>query len=718
MAEPAPASQNKSPTVSMPSPRDNLLDALVYLTSHYGHSRSAEALVAGLPVGPQGLTAKLFCDAAQRAGLRARVVRRSPSAVPAEVLPAVVMLKSRRAALILRQGETGFVRLLDVETGAEKSMPLQDLEKEATGYMIYVRPGTGSDDGQPLAQHWFWGSIMDSRGIYFRVLVAALLINFFALASPIFIMNFYNRVLPNNAFETGWVLFIGVSSIFVFDFIIKGLRGYFIDIAGRRADVTAGQRLFDQVLDMRLGARGASVGSFANNLREFDSLREFFNSATMTALVDFPFSLLFIAVIWLIGGPYVALLLLALYAVTALVGWALQLPVHRKVHQAMRTAEQRHGLLVETLASIETIRGVGGEGKLRASHALYTAKAAEAGQASRLYSGLSVHFSGFIQQLSGALIVIAGMYLVANKEMMPGTLIACVLLAGRAITPMGQVAALVNKYHHMKSAYRSLDLIMGLPVERPRDKKFLHRPLLRGDFTFKDVEFSYPRTARAVLQGINLRIAAGEKVAIVGRIGSGKSTLIKMLVNFYEPSRGTLLVDETDMRQIDPADLRRNVSYMGQDTALMSGTLRDNIVMGRPKATDAEVLAVADMAGVHDFARRHPMGYDAPVGERGEALSGGQRQAVALARTLLTGASTLILDEPTNAMDSGTEDRVLKGLEAYSRDKTLIVVTHKPSLLRLVTRLVVMDGGRIVADGPRDAVLADLANGKITVQQG
>jgi ATP-binding cassette subfamily C protein LapB len=716
MAEPAPATQNTPPALNTARPRDSLLEALVYLTSHFGHARSADALVAGLPVGAQGLTAKLFCDAAQRAGLRARVVRRRPSDVPAEVFPAVVMLKSRRAALVLRQGESGFLRVLDFDTGAEKSVAAGELEKEATGFMIYVRPAAGGEDGQPLSHHWFWGSIVDSRGIYARVLVAALLINVFALASPIFIMNFYNRVLPNNAFETGWVLFIGVTSVFIFDFVIKALRGYFIDIAGRRADVSAGQRLFDQVLDMRLGARGASVGSFANTLREFDSLREFFNSATMTALVDFPFSLLFIAVIWVIGGPYVALLLLALYIATALVGWILQLPVHRKVHQAMRTAEQRHGLLVETIANIETIRGVGGEGKLRAAHANYTGKAAEAGQASRLYSGLSVHFSGFVQQMSSALIVIAGMYLVADKMMMPGTLIACVLLAGRAITPMGQVAGLVNKYHHMKSAYRNLDLIMGLPVERPRDKKFLHRPLLRGNFTFKDIEFSYPRTARPVLQAINLTVAAGEKIAIVGRIGSGKSTLVKLLVNFYEPTRGTLLVDETDMRQIDPADLRRNVAYMGQDTALMSGTLRDNIVMGRPAATDAEVLAIAEMAGVHDFARRHPMGYDAPVGERGEGLSGGQRQAVALARTLMTGAATIILDEPTNAMDSGTEEKVLKGIESYVQDKTLIVVTHKPSLLRLVTRLVVVDNGRIVADGPRDQVLANLASGKIMVQ--
>jgi ATP-binding cassette subfamily C protein LapB len=528
-------------------------------------------------------------------------------------------------------------------------------------------------------------------------------------------MNFYNRVLPNNAQETGWVLAIGAASIFVFDFIIRILRGYFIDVAGRRADVIAAQRLYNQVLDMRLGFRPPSTGAFANNMREFDSLREFFNSATMTGMVDFPFSLLFIAVIWVIGGPAIALLLVSLYLVTAAAGYLMQLPVHRKVHQAMKTAEQRHGLLVETIGNIETIRGVGGEGHLRASYGLYTGKSAEAGQASRFWSGLSLHFSVLIQQLSSVLIVISGMYLVADKQMSVGALIACVLLSSRAIAPVGAVAALVNKYHQAKSAYRSLDGIMRLPVERPRDKKFLHRPVLKGSISFRDVEFSYPRTNRPVLTGVNLSIREGEKVAIVGRIGSGKSTIVKLIVDFYEPTRGTVLIDDADLRQIDPADLRRNIAYMGQDTALMSGTIRDNIVMGRPAATDEEVLRVATQASVNDFVRRHPMGYDAPVGERGEGLSGGQRQAVALARTLLMNTPVLVLDEPTNSMDSATEERVITNLENIVRDKTLVLVTHKPALLRLVTRVIIMDNGRIAADGPRDQVLQALAAGKIGV---
>jgi ATP-binding cassette subfamily C protein LapB len=692
-----------------------LLQALIYFTAYFGHARSADALTAGLPVENGELTPALFCQAAERAGLRAKVVKRALEQVPPEVLPAVAVLKKKRAAVLLKVEGKGKARIVDAATRAESVIALSELARDFTGYVIYVRPGEAAAEGEepPLAAHWFWQVMLENRGIYARVLVASFLVNCFALTSPIFIMNFYNRVLPDNAIDTGWVLSIGAASVFVFDFLIRTLRAYFIDVAGRRADVIAAQRLYNQVLDMRLGFRPNSVGVFANSLQQFDMLREFFNSATMTGLVDFPFSLLFIAVIWVVAGSGIAALLGILYALAALAGWLLQLPVRRKVHLAMKSAEQRHGLLVETISSIETIRGVGGEGPLRAAYARYVARAAEAGQDSRYYSGLSVHFSIFVQQVSAVLIVLLGMYLVADKALSMGALIAAVLLSSRALAPVAQVASLVNKYHAAKSAYRDLDGFMRQPVERPRDKKFLHRPVLHGNVALRDVGFSYPRTQRPVLSGVTLSIREGDKIAVVGRIGSGKSTLVKLLLGFYEPGEGTILLDDTDLRQIDPADLRRNVAYMGQDTALLSGTIRENLVMGRPQATDAEVLAAAEMTGVHDFVRRHPLGYDAPVGERGEGLSGGQRQALALARTLLPGAPMLVLDEPTNAMDAGSEERVLKGLEDYARDKTLIIVTHKPALLRLVNRVIVMEGGRVAADGMRDQVIAALAAGKL-----
>lgn len=697
---------------------DYLLESLVYITGFFGHTRSAPALQAGLPVGKAGLTPKLFCQAADRAGFKARIVKRAADQVPAEVMPAILVTKDKRAFVLIGQ-EKGQCRVLDPVTRAEKTVGAKELAKDHSGYCLYIKPNYESDggDGEALEKHWFWSNIIENKAIYVKVAIASLLINLFALTSPIFTMNFYDRVLPNNAVETGWVLAIGAGSIFIFDVIIRSLRGYFIDIAGRRSDVILAQRLFNQVLDMRLGTRAMSTGAFANNLKEFDAIREFFNSATMTALVDFPFSMLFVAAIWMIAGASFALLLLAFYAVVLVVGYLMQLPVKRKVHQAMKTGEQKHGLLVETLSNLEMIKGVGGEGQIRANYAHSVAASAEAGQQSRFYSGLSVNFSSFIQQMAGVIIVLAGMYSVQDKSLTIGALMACVILSSRAIAPIGALASLVNRYHQAKSAYRNLDGVMRQPVERPRDKKFLHRPVLKGRFQFRGLGFAYPRTGRPVLQGVNLDIQQGEKVAVVGRIGSGKSTLVKLMVDFFEPTEGSILIDDTDMRQIDPADLRRNVAYMGQDTALMSGTIRDNIVMGQQQATDEEVLKIAELTGVHDFVRRNPMGYDAPVGERGEGLSGGQRQSVALARTLLMNAPIIILDEPTNAMDTGTEEMILRNLEQFIKDKTFILVTHKPALLRLVNRLVVMDGGRVVMDGPRDTVLQALAAGKITVPQ-
>lgn len=700
--------------------KDFLLESLVFITGHFGHTRSAPALLAGLPVGKSGLTPQLFCQAADRAGFKARIIKRAIDQIPDEVMPAIAVAKDASALILLRRGEKGQYRVLDPVSRAEKDAGIKELEKDYSGYVIFIKPDyqEGEAEAGALENHWFWSNILENRGIYARVMLSALLINLFALTGPIFTMNFYDRVLPNNAVETGWVLAIGAGSIYIFDFIIRTLRGYFIDVAGRRSDVILAQKLFNQVLDMRLGTHSGSIGAFANNLREFDSLREFFNSATLTGLVDFPFSLLFIAVIWMIGGAGMALLLVAFYVVVMIVGYLMQLPVHKKVFQAMKTGEQKHGLLVETLGNLEMIKGVGGEGMIRANYAHYVAKSAEAGQQSRFYSGMSVNFSSFIQQMSGVVVVLVGMYMISDKELTIGSLMACVILSSRAIMPIGQIAGLVNKYHQAKSSYRNLDGVMRQPVERPRDKKFLHRPVLKGDIQFRDVSFSYPKTQHPVLQGISVNIKAGEKVAIVGRIGSGKSTMVKLMVSFFEPVQGSILIDDTDMRQIDPADLRRNIAYMGQDTALMSGTIRENIVMGKPRATDAEVLKIAEMTGVHDFVRKHPMGYDAPVGERGDGLSGGQRQSVALARTLLMDTPVLILDEPTNAMDSGTEDKILRNLEVLLKDKTFVLVTHKPALLKLVNRLIVMDGGKVMMDGPRDTVLQALASGQVSAAQG
>ncbi len=696
---------------------DPLLSCLVFLTGHYGHAKSAQAITAGLAYDEKNMGPNLFCEAAEKIGLRAKIVYRDKiKKISAPVLPVVLTLKNAQACVLLKISADEHSALIwSPETGSERTVKLTELKQAYTGYVIYVHPrpefiNPDAPHAQDANRHWFWGPMWEVRDIYWKVGFAAILINLFALTSPIFMMNIYNRVLPNHAMETGWVLAIGAMTVFIFDFIMKTLRGYFIDLAGRRVDVIAARRIFDQVINMKLSGRPKSAGAFANMLRDFDSVRDFSTSATMTGLIDLPFAILFLLVIWLLGGG-VAFMLAGLIILVVIAGYALQVPLRNYVRKASKSAEVKHGLLVETISGLETIKAIGADGRLRARYGDQVAENALYSQGSRFVSALGGNIAALVQQLSSIIIVLIGMYMVKDGTMSVGALIACVMLGGRAIAPIGQVANLMSRYHGAQSAMKTIDGIMAKPVERPMNARFLHRPDLKGKITFKTVSFSYPDSQRKSLENISFTLEPGEKVGIIGRIGSGKSTIARMIMGLYDPQDGTMLLDDTDYRQIDPADLRRNVAYIAQDVVLFSGTVRDNITASVPHATEEEILEAAKLAGVHDFISRHPMGYDAPVGERGEGLSGGQRQAIALARAMLLKPSVFVCDEPTNAMDVQAEQAFTNHIVRYSKDKTLVLITHRPQLLPIVNRLILMDQGKVIADGPRDKVLELISRG-------
>lgn len=700
---------------------DPLLSCLVFLTAHFGHAKSAQAITAGLAYDEKNMGPNLFCEAAEKVGLKSKVVFRDKlKKIPAPVLPAVLVLKGGQACVLLKvSADEHNAVIWSPETAAERSVKLTDLKQSYTGYAIFVHPRPEFTDADaPHAQdanrHWFWGPMWEVREIYWKVGAAAIIINLFALTSPIFMMNIYNRVLPNHAVETGWVLAIGAMTVFIFDFIMRTLRGYFIDLAGRRVDVIAARRIYDQLMNMKLSGRPKSSGAFANMLRDFDSVRDFSTSATLTGLVDLPFTVLFLLVIWLLGGS-VAFMLAGLIVVVVLAGYALQVPLRNYVKKSSKSAEAKHGLLVETIGGLETIKAIGADGRLRARYGDQVAENALYSQSSRFYSALGGNIAQLIQQISSIIIVLVGMYMVKEGTMSVGALIACVMLGGRAIAPIGQVANLMARYHGAQSAMKTIDNIMSKPVERPLDARFLHRPDLKGKITFKNVTFSYPGSQRKSLDNVSFTIDAGEKVGIIGRIGSGKSTIARLIMGLYDPAEGTILVDDTDYRQIDPADLRRNAAYIAQDVVLFSGSVRDNITASVPHATEEEIFAVAKEAGVHDFMARHPMGYDAPVGERGEGLSGGQRQTIALARAMLLRPNIFVCDEPTNAMDVQAEQSFTNHIARYSKDKTLILITHRQQLLPLVDRLILIDQGKVIADGPRDKVIETIARGGIEV---
>lgn len=697
---------------------DLLLACLAFLTRYYGRPQSPSVLLSGLPLSSGQISIEMFRRAAARAGLKATVVKRRLNRIHPWSLPAVILLEDGGAAVLVeRRDQDKFVLVLPEAGDATVDVSRTDLEERYAGYEILVKPEfrfAGRDESVEFAEQrsWFWGTLAQNRWTYIQVVLASVLINLFALANPMFTMNVYDRVLPNNAVETAIVLAIGTGIVLLFDFILKILRGWFIDFVGRRADVILACRIFDHVLDMKISDRPQSSGAFASMLREFETVRDFFTSATLAAFIDLPFSILFVVVIAMINIQ-LGIFLGAVMLVVLVWGVLIQIPVARSMRTQMAQSEHKHGVLVESLSGIETIKMVGAEGRMRSMWERVVGQNAALGQHTRLYNNLGINFVQFLQQGTSIMIVLIGVFLVKDGLLTAGGLIACVILSGRAIGPMAQVSQLMMRFHQASSSLKSLDRMMKSPVERPPGANFLHRPELNGQVDFKNVTFAYPNTTHDVLKDISFTIGPGERVGIIGRVGSGKSTVAKLLAGLYAPDSGAVLLDGTDIRQIEPSDTRGNIGFVPQDLFLFRGTIKENITIAMPYADDVDVVAVAGAVGLHNFIMGHPLGYDLPVGERGDGLSGGQRQAVALARALIKRPNLMVLDEPTSSMDTATEKQIIDALPEYTRDKTIVLITHRTSLLPLIDRLIVLDNGQIVADGPRDVVLEKLSDGRV-----
>jgi len=701
---------------------DPLLDCLLILAKRYGSDHSANAFVAGLPLVDNQLTPDLFVRAASRAHLFAKVVAREFHDISNIVLPAVFLLENNEACVVTRlDRERGEAELQDVEIDRAHSVSLLDLEKKYTGYAIYVKPDQHFDERTQVSglkdqRHWFWSVLAKSWRVYRDVLLASLLINFFALAMPLFTMNVYDRVVPNRAIETLWVLAIGLVIVFIFDLLMKILRSYFIELASKKSDVLLSASIFERVLGLKLSHRAASVGSLASQLKEFDAIKNFITTSTITALIDLPFVLIFFGVIAWVGGPIVLIPIIIVPCVL-LFGLLMQKPLRTYIENGFQAGNQKNAILVESLTAIETIKSMGVEGKLQRIWESVVGTSAFWGQKSRVTSATVINVAAFFQQLGSVAVVIYGVYLIGEGELSMGGLIACVMLTGRILAPLGQVASLQTQYFQARTSFNSLNDIMTRPVERPITKTFLHHPAFSGKIEFRKVNFSYPGQKLESLRGVNFSIKEGEKVAIIGRIGSGKSTVLKMILGLYEPTEGAIFVDDVDLSQLDPVDIRKNAGYVSQDVVLFYGTLRSNILYAQLIANDQSLLRAVNASGVADFVKRFPNGLDTVVGERGENLSGGQRQAIGLARAFLEDPAFYILDEPTSQMDNSSEEFVKNSINELSKNKTVVLVTHKMSMLSLVDRIIVMDHGAIVADGPRDAVLDALKTGKIIVSK-
>jgi ATP-binding cassette subfamily C protein LapB len=544
---------------------------------------------------------------------------------------------------------------------------------------------------------WFWGSLSQSKWTYVQVLIAAAVSNFLGLSTSLFIMVVYDMVVPNQAIESLVALTIGVLIALGFDFIIKTTRANFIDKAGKKADARMSRLIFDQLMNMNLASKSAKSGALASTVREFESLRDFFTSATLVAVVDLPFLFLFVYIIYLIGGP-LAYVPLAAVPIVILTGIFVQPFLAKISNESLESGMSKQGVLVETLNGLETIKATGSASLMKKRFHDATTSQSELGLKGRMISQFAINSATSVQQVAQIAIIFYGVFLIQDGTVTMGALIATVILAGRTLAPLTQLANALTRVNSSRAAYRNIDDLMKKPRDKSHTDNPLSRPVLNGKIEFKNVSFRYPKASEVTIKDLSFIVEPGEKVAILGKMGCGKSTIARLLCGLYQPDSGSILIDGVDIRQIDPADIRRNVGFMLQETWLFSGSIKENIQMGFAEYPDEHILSVAKISGVDEFVRGNPSGYDFQLRERGEGLSGGQRQSINLARALLHTPATLILDEPTSSMDSATEKLVLDNLIDWMGDRTLIAITHRNTLVRLATRVLVIDQGTLVAD--------------------
>lgn len=675
---------------------------IIYLSSELDRPITHATLFAGIS-NPSGmLTPKDALQATEQAGFVSAFGARPLGDFDDTLMPAILLLNDDRAVVLHRLDGQVAVVADPAMAFRHTELPREKLAAAYTGYAIILRPDVSEDVTRTHSKrgHWFWSALAASRWYYVQVILAAVLTSFLGLSTSIFTMVVYDRILPNEATESLIALTIGVAIALTFDFLLKMLRASFIDKAGERADLIMGRRIFDQLLDLRLADRQGSTGAMANTLREFESLRDFFTSASLVTLVDLPFVLIFIFVIYQISGPLAYIPMVAV-PIVFVVGLVVQPFLARLAARNHLDGQTKQSVLVETISGLEAIKVSGAARHMRARWDSAIQQHARHSGQSRAFTQFALNSTGFVQQIAQVAIIFYGVFLIAEGTTSMGALIAAVILTGRCLAPLAQLAQTLTRINQARVSYRNLNKMMRTESERPDTRNWISRPSLKGRISFEDVHFTYTNQLNSTLRGVSFTIEPGEKVAILGRIGSGKSTILRLLLGLYQPSSGSVRVDDVDIRQIDPGELRRNIGVVLQDVWLFSGTLRDNIAVGGLRPTDAEILRAAKVAGVEEFIAHHPLGYDMRLGEKGEGLSGGQKQTISLARALVGRPPILLLDEPTSAMDIQKEAEVIANLRDANAACTMVIVTHRTTLLDLVDRVIVIGDGVVQADGPK-----------------
>jgi len=641
------------------------------------------------------------CASLQNLGFEATFVNVSQKQIELQELPLIAFDKEQNPlVLIERKSDGSYVVIRDKKAKNSEIISQKDFENIFSGYIVAIRK-LSEFELQQKRGHWFFGAFKSSRWLYAQVIVASVISNFLALTTSIFTMTVYDRIIPNSAVDSLIALSIGVVIALSFDFIIRTIRGRFIDKASKAADIEVSNTLFDRVLSLTPAEQSQKTGAMASIIKEFETLREFFTSSTLVILVDLPFAFFFIYVISLIAGP-MALVPLVAVPIVVVVGLLIQPFIARLTKATQQTGMNKQSVLVETLSGLETVNATGSGQLMKSRYIEALIGQSQSGGKSRNISQFLVNFSASVQQYAQVGAIFYGVFLIRDGLITQGALIAAVILGGRTLAPLAQLANALTRVNGAMTAYKSLNALLKNFNNAGLNDNYVSRSKLTGSIEFKNVSFSFPGAVEPTIKDLSIKITPGQKVAVVGKMGSGKSTLIKLISGLYEPTEGAVLIDGIDVRQLDKTDLQHNVGVMLQDSWLFSGTVKENIQLGLLEYDDDHILSIAKISGVDDFVASNPKGYDFEIKERGVGLSGGQKQSINLARALLHDPKLLLLDEPTSSMDQGTEKKIVDNLQEYGKEKTMMIITHRNPILTMVDRVLVVENGKVVADNTPD----------------